>query len=257
MDLGLQGRHAFVAASTSGLGLASAAALAEAGAAVTISGRRVELAQQEAAKIERAWAVELDLGDPTSITAALTAAIDRNGPIDVLVVNGGGPPPGPANELAPGDIEELTRLLVVPHQQMIAEVLPGMRQRGWGRIIALGSSGVQEPIDGLARSNIGRAALAGLLKSLSREVAVDGVTVNMVLPGRIRTDRTAALDASNAQRTGRTPAEVEAASVASIPAGRYGDPAEFGAAVAMLASARASYITGVQLRVDGGAARGF
>lgn len=127
-----------------------------------------------------------------------------------------------------------------------------MRERGWGRILAVGSSGIVAPLPNLALSNVGRAALAGYLKTLAAEVAADGVTVNLLLPGRIETDRTAAVDAANAERTGRTVAEVVQASVASIPSRRYGRPSEFAAAAAFLCSAPASYITGTALRCDGG-----
>ena len=127
-----------------------------------------------------------------------------------------------------------------------------MRRQGWGRILAIGSSGVVAPLPNLALSNLGRAALAGYLKTLAAEVAVDGVTVNMLLPGRIATDRTAALDQAAASRTGRSVSQVREQSQQLIPAGRYGDPAEFGAAAAFLCSAPASYITGTAMRCDGG-----
>jgi 3-oxoacyl-[acyl-carrier protein] reductase len=127
-----------------------------------------------------------------------------------------------------------------------------MRERGWGRILAIGSSGVAAPLAGLALSNMGRAALAGYLKTLAGEVAADGVTVNMLLPGRIATDRVAALDQAVATRQGRTVEEVATAAQAAIPVGRYGTPAEFGAAAAFLCGASASYITGTAVRCDGG-----
>jgi len=134
-------------------------------------------------------------------------------------------------------------------------VLPGMRERGFGRIVAVGSSGVQQPIDRLVASNAARAALAGYLKTLASEVAADGVTVNMVLPGRIATDRTAALDRAAAERTGVTPEQARARSEGAIPMGRYGTPAEFAAVVTFLASTAASYVTGEQIRCDGGVVR--
>lgn len=138
---------------------------------------------------------------------------------------------------------------------MIGAVLPGMRERGWGRILAIGSSGVAAPLPNLAMSNLGRAALAAYLKTLAAEVAADGVTVNMLLPGRVATDRTEALDRAAAERTGRQVEEIRAESLGLIPAGRYGDPAEFGAVAAFLCSAAASYVTGTALRCDGGLVR--
>jgi len=147
--------------------------------------------------------------------------------------------------------------LMVQHHRLVEAALPSMRERGWGRIVAVGSSGVQEPIEMLALSNTGRAALSGYLKTLAAEVAADGVTVNMVLPGRIDTDRVAALDRARAERSGSTPEEVRAASERAIPARRYGRPEEFAAAVVFLASEPASYVTGVRLRCDGGMVRSF
>jgi 3-oxoacyl-[acyl-carrier protein] reductase len=130
-----------------------------------------------------------------------------------------------------------------------------MRGRGFGRIVAIGSSGVQAPIERLVASNAARAALAGYLKTLAAEVAADGVTVNMVLPGRIATDRVGVLDRANAERSGKTEEEVREAAKAAIPAGRYGTPEEFAAVVTFLASAAASYVTGEQIRCDGGLVR--
>jgi 3-oxoacyl-[acyl-carrier protein] reductase len=141
--------------------------------------------------------------------------------------------------------------------ELVAQVLPGMRERGWGRIVAIGSSGVQQPLENLALSNLGRASLAAYLKTLSREVAADGVTVNMVLPGRIDTDRVAALDRGRAEREGTDAANVRAQSEAAIPTRRYGRPEEFGAVVAFLCGAAASYVTGEQIRCDGGLVGSF
>jgi 3-oxoacyl-[acyl-carrier protein] reductase len=252
MHLGLDGKVAFVAASTGGLGWATAAALAAEGCRVAVTGRRGAVAEERAAQLDGAIGVELDLTDPASLEAALATVRDQLGEIDVLVLNSGGPPPGAAAQLDPDDLVAATELLLLPHQRLLRAVVPGMRDRGWGRVLAIGSSGVQQPIAGLALSNAIRAALAGLLKTLASEVAGDDVTVNLLLPGRIATDRVAGLDAAAAERTGVDVTEVEAASRARIPAGRYGDPAEFGAVAAFLCSAPAAYVTGSQVRVDGG-----
>jgi 3-oxoacyl-[acyl-carrier protein] reductase len=255
MDTGLKGRTAVVPGASSGLGLAVARALAAEGAHVVLGGRRGELVRAEAERLPSAVGVEVDLTDPGAAQALVGTAEERFGPVDVLVLNGGGPPPGPAQDFAPEQLTAAVELLVHPHQRLVAAVLPGMRERGFGRIVAIGSTGVQQPIDRLVASNAARAALAGYLKTLAAEVAADGVTVNMVLPGRIDTDRVGVLDRANAERSGSTPEQVRAQSEAAIPAGRYGRPEEFAAVVTFLTSAAASYVTGEQIRCDGGMVR--
>ena len=257
MDTGLKGRTALVPGSSAGIGLAVARALAAEGANVVLAGRRGELVRQEADRLPSAVGVEVDLTADDAPETLVSAAMERFGQVDVLVLNSGGPPPGTATDLTPEQIVAANHMLLVQHQRLVAAVLPGMRQRGWGRVVAVGSSGVQQPLDRLALSNIGRAALAGYLKTLANEVAADGVTVNMVLPGRIDTDRVATIDKGAAERTGSTPEEVRARSEAGIPAGRYGTPDEFAAVVTFLASAPASYVTGEQVRCDGGLVRSY
>lgn len=257
MDLGLAGRHAFVSGSTEGLGLAIARALAAEGVRVTITGRRGDVASDVATSIPGATAIAMDLTDPDSQSSALEEAVCRQGEIEIAVLNGGGPPPGNASEIDSSDLEDAIHLLLTPHQRLVTEVLPGMRARRWGRILAVGSRAVQEPIEGLALSNIARIALAGYLKTLSREVAADGVTVNMLLPGRIHTRRVERLDRAAAERLGITYEQARVRSEATIPAGRYGRPEEFGDVAAFLCSDRAAYVTGAQVRVDGGQAAGF
>jgi 3-oxoacyl-[acyl-carrier protein] reductase len=255
MDTGLKGHTAVVPGASSGLGLAVARALAAEGANVVLGGRRGELVRGEAEKLPSALGVEIDLTDPGATDALVGAAQERFGPVDVLVLNGGGPPPGLAVDFTPEQLADAVALLVQPHQRLVGAVLPGMRERGFGRIVAIGSSGVQAPLERLVASNAARAALAGYLKTLATEVAADGVTVNMVLPGRIATDRTAAIDKATAERTGTTPEEARSRSEATIPAGRYGTPDEFAAVVTFLASTAASYVTGEQVRCDGGLVR--
>lgn len=257
MDTGLRGRTALVPGSSAGIGLAVARALAAEGANVVLAGRRGDLVRTEAARLPSALGVEVDLTDDGAPATLVAAALERFGTVDVLVLNSGGPPPGAAADLTDEQVVAAVHQLLVQHQRTVAAVLPGMRERRWGRVVAVGSSGVQQPIERLALSNIGRAALAGYLKTLAAEVAADGVTVNMVLPGRIDTDRVAALDAAAAQRSGRTPEQVRAGSEAAIPAGRYGTPEEFAAVVTFLASAAASYVTGEQVRCDGGMVRSY
>jgi 3-oxoacyl-[acyl-carrier protein] reductase len=255
MDTGLKGRTAVVPGASSGLGLAVARALSAEGANVVLGGRRGELVRGAAEKLPSAVGVEIDLTDPGATDALVGAAQERFGPVDVLVLNGGGPPPGLAVDFTPEQLADAVALLVQPHQRLVRAVLPGMRERGFGRIVAIGSSGVQAPLERLVASNAARAALAGYLKTLATEVAADGVTVNMVLPGRIATDRTASIDNATAERTGTSPEEARAQSEAAIPAGRYGTPDEFASVVTFLASAAAAYVTGEQIRCDGGLVR--
>lgn len=255
MDLGIAGRTALVCASTSGLGLAVATALAGEGARTVICGRRAELARREAARLPGTHGIGIDLTDPAAPERLVTETVNTLGPVQILVLNSGGPAPGTAGAQTRDTLQAALDLLLLPQQELIRLCLPGMLEAGWGRIIAIGSSGVAEPIAELAQSNTGRAALAAYLKTLAGEVAAQGITVNMLLPGRIATDRVAALDAARAARAGHTVEEERATSQAAIPTGRYGRPEEFGAAAAFLASDRAAYITGTQIRVDGGLIR--
>ena len=255
MDLGITGKVAFVAASTGGLGLAVAQALAAEGTKVAITGRRRERAEHVAASLPGAVAVAADLGTPEGVAAAVEQVEKLLGPIDIAVLNGPGPKPGAAAALGADELASAFDLLVRPHHALVARVLPGMRERRWGRILAVGSSGVTAPLPNLAISNTGRAALAGYLKTLAAEVALDAVTVNLLLPGRIATDRVAELDAAAAKRRGISLDDVQLESRKTIPARRYGQPEEFGAAAAFLCSAAASYVTGVALRCDGGLIR--
>ena len=251
MDLGLTGRRALVLGSTGGLGLAVATALAHEGARVVLCGRRGERARELAAGLPGAagLAVDLTRDGVDGLVADAEAAI---GPLDVVVLNSGGPPPGSAVDLSTDAVRAAVETLLLRQIELVAAVLPGMRSRGWGRILAIGSSGVQAPLPGLVLSNIGRAGLAGYLKTLASEVAADGVTVNMLLPGRFDTDRSTAIDGGRAEREGMSLEEVRDESQRSIPVGRYGDPAEFGAVAAFLCSGPASYLTGEQVRCDGG-----
>ena len=253
MDLGLAGRTAVVCASTSGLGEATARALAAEGARVVVSGRRGERAVEIAAELPEAVGAGVDLTEPDGPETLVARAHDAFGPVDVLVLNSGGPPPSTAATLDTDALTDALLPLLLAQQRLVSLVLPAMRERGWGRILGVGSSGVVAPIPGLALSNVGRAALAGYLKTLAGEVGGDGVTVNLLLPGRIATARTAQVDASAAaEREGISTGDVEARAAAAIPAGRYGTAAEFGAVAAFLCSEAASYVTGTATRCDGG-----
>jgi 3-oxoacyl-[acyl-carrier protein] reductase len=257
MDTGIRGRTALIPGSTSGLGLACARALAQEGVNVVVAGRRAELADRHAAALPSAVGVAVDLNEIEAPRLLHDRAVEAFGAVDILVLNSGGPPPGAASDISAEQLGDALRLLLLQQQRLVEAVLPAMRAQKWGRIVAIGSSGVQQPIERLALSNAGRAALAGYLKTLAGEVAADGVTVNMVLPGRIDTDRVASLDRAAATRMGCSPAEARKRSESSIPAGRYGTPEEFASVVTFLASAAASYVTGEQLRCDGGMVRAF
>jgi 3-oxoacyl-[acyl-carrier protein] reductase len=255
MDLGINGRTAVVLGATSGLGSAIADGLAAEGANVVVVGRDEARVAERAAALPSAVGVAADLTDPDAPSRIASAARDAFGEVDILVLNGGGPPPGTAADLAPEDIDGAVALLVRPHVALVRELLDGMVERGFGRIIAVGSSGVQQPLPNLSLSNIGRSALAGYLKTLASEVAAKGVTVNMVLPGRIDTERVTQLDQAAAKRTGTTVEQARQASEGTIPVGRYGRPAEFAAVAVFLAGEPAGYVTGEQVRCDGGLLR--
>lgn len=253
-------RRAVVGGATSGLGRACAAALLADGLDVVLWSRdRDRLAEtadgMRAAHPDRTvTAVAADAADPGA-AAVVAEAATAAGPIDTVVLNAGGPPPVAAADTDPDQWRLAFQLLALTPIELATRLLPGMRARGFGRVVGVLSSGVREPLPRLAYSNACRSALSAWMKTVAREVAVDGVTVNAVLPGRIDTPRVAALDAAAAERDGRTPAEVAAESRAGIPAGRYGRPEEFAAVVAFLASPAAAYVTGVGIPCDGGMGR--
>ncbi|WP_167139307.1 SDR family oxidoreductase [Diaminobutyricimonas sp. TR449] len=257
MDLGLGGKTALVLGSTSGLGLAVARALSSEGARVALTGRRGDEAERLAAELPGAVGLQCDLTQPDSAERLVKETTQALGEIDILILNAGGPPPGRADELDSPAVRAAIDTLLIRQLEFVSLVLPTMKATGWGRIVGLGSSGVQQPLANLALSNLSRAGLAGYLKTLASEVAVDGVTVNMVLPGRIATDRVASLDRGKAERESLDIATVQERSRATIPAGRYGLPDEFGAVVAFVCSAQASYVTGEQIRCDGGLVSAF
>lgn len=262
MDLGLEGRTALVLGSSRGLGEAIARTLAAERARVIVSGRDAARVEAVALAIRaaggQAGTLVLDLADRASLDAALAnLTAPEAWPIDVLVNNSGGPPPGPVAQASGAQWSRSFEAMAASLFAVTAALLPGMQARGFGRVINLVSSGVAQPIPNLGLSNALRASVVGWAKTLAGEVAKDGVTVNCVLPGRIHTARVDELDAAAASRTGATPDEVAQASRATIPMGRYGDPQEFADVVTFLASARASYVTGSQIRVDGGFIRGI
>ena len=257
MDFGIKGKVALVAASTSGLGLASAQALASEGARVAISGRRGDVAQSQAAQLQGAVGYEMDLAIEGNAAILAKKVASDLGNIEILVLNSGGPKPGPAAKMTRAAFLEAAEYLIFQHIELVNEILPGMLSKKWGRIIGIGSTAIQNPNPDLSLSSIARSSLAAYLKTLSKEVASSGVTVNMVHPGRVDTERVRQLDKFKADRENRPVEEIERESIASIPTNRYGRPEEFGSTVAFLASQQASYITGVQIRVDGGRVEGY
>jgi 3-oxoacyl-[acyl-carrier protein] reductase len=255
MNLGLETRRALVTGASRGLGRAIALALAAEGAAVMAVARNPErlnqLAAEAAAGPGRITAHPGDLSDPAAIHG-LAEALRY---VDVLVLNTGGPPPGTAAEISDAAWTTQFEAMFLSAIRLTRLALPGMRQRGFGRIIAVVSSSVIQPIPNLAISNAIRLALVGWAKTLAAEVASQGITVNCLAPGRIATDRLAELDQGRARREGLTVDEVERQARATIPVGRYGEAAEFASMAAFLASTHASYVTGSVIRVDGGMIR--
>jgi 3-oxoacyl-[acyl-carrier protein] reductase len=261
MDLGLGGKVALVAASSRGLGRAVAEELAAEGARLVMCARG-EAALHEAADAVRATGAEVlalaaDLTEPAEVERVVGEAHARFGRVDVLVTNTGGPPAGPFESHTAEAWHQAVRQNLDSVVNLVRAVLPGMKERRWGRIVNVTSIAVKQPVDNLILSNSVRAAVTGFARTLANEVAPFGVTVNSVLPGYTRTQRVDELAARNAALRGTSPDAERAVWEGQIPMGRLGEPAEFAAAVAFLASERASYITGQNLAVDGGWIRGL
>ena len=261
MDLGLKGKVALVTAGSKGLGKAIALELAREGATVAIASRSEDELQKAAKEIAEATGQQpfvhiADLTVGAEIDQLVAATLAQYGRIDILVNNTGGPPPGYFDDFDDAQWQRAVDLLLLSSVRLIRGVLPGMRERQWGRIINSTSVAVKQPIGPLLLSNAVRTAVIGLAKSLSNEVAAEGITVNNLLPGSIYTDRVIQNNAIGAERTGRTVAEIRRAAEDEIPMKRYGRVEEYAAAAAFLASERASYITGVNLLVDGGVYKG-
>ncbi len=260
MDLGLDGRVALVTAASKGLGRATATRLAAEGARVMVSSRGADQLARTAAEIAEATGAQVescpaDVSDAADLDRLLRETQERLGGVDVLVNNAGGPPPGGFDALDDAAWQAAFELNLLSTVRLFRGVLPHMRARGWGRIVTIASSSIRQPIDDLTLSNTFRVGLLGLAKSVALEVAGDGVLVNTLGPGRIDTDRVAALDAGRADRTGRPVEEVRAQQEAGIPVGRYGTAEEFAKVAAFLASDANSYVTGQHLLVDGGLVR--
>ncbi|GAB1381091.1 SDR family oxidoreductase [Pararhodobacter aggregans] len=253
MDLGIRGKRALVCASSKGLGRGCAEALAEAGCTLVMNARGAEALEATAAAIRERYGVEViavaaDITTEEGRAQVLAAA----GEVDILVTNAGGPPPGTWTDWAREDfIKALDGNMLTPIALMQA-LVPGMMARGWGRVVNITSQAVKAPIGVLGLSNSARTGLTGFVAGTSRQVAKTGVTINNLLPGIHDTDRAVALDTGAAKAAGGSLEEARKAREASIPAGRYGTAAEFGAACAFLCSQHAGFIVGQNLLLDGG-----
>lgn len=256
MDLGIKGKVALVLGGGGGLGSAIALALAAEGTKVAVADIDLEAAQNTVSAIGfkggTAISFKFDLSDLGSIDSRISEIERELGPVDILVNNTGGPPPTPVVGQDIAAWRKYFDSMVLSIIAITDRVLPGMRERHWGRVITSTSSGVVSPIPNLGLSNALRSSLVGWSKTLAREAGKDGITANIILPGRVATARIQFLDEAKAKREGKPLEAVVAESTSSIPLGRYGRPEEYGETVAFLASERASYITGSVVRVDGG-----
>jgi 3-oxoacyl-[acyl-carrier protein] reductase len=257
MDLGLRGKVALVAAASRGLGRAVAEELAAEGASLAMCARGKGALDEASEAIRTANGVDVigiaaDVSRPEDVARLVHATIDRFSRIDILVTNAAGPPSGTFESLGPEKWDEAVRVTLLSTVNLCRAVLPGMRQRRWGRIINITSITVKQPVEGLMLSNSLRAGVTGFARTLANEVATEGITVNNILPGYTRTQRVEDLAKAASEREGISIAEATKKWEAEIPMRRLGEPREFAAVAAFLASERASYITGTSIQVDGG-----
>ncbi|HEX8357444.1 MAG TPA: SDR family oxidoreductase [Segetibacter sp.] len=257
MNLDLTNKTALVCGASQGLGLACATELALLGATIIAVSRSDDKLQSvikllNTAKGQRHSFLAADLSKPNEVKQIVEGFIAKGNEIDILVNNAGGPPSGPMIETNPDEMEKAFRTHVISSHLLAQLVVPGMRNKGFGRIVNIVSTSVKQPINGLGISNLVRAAVANWAKTLANEIGEYGITVNNVLPGFTNTNRLNYLFAKQASDQGITSEEVLEKTIATIPLKRVGEPAEFGATVAFLCSPAAAYINGVNIPVDGG-----
>jgi 3-oxoacyl-[acyl-carrier protein] reductase len=256
MDLNLNGKHALVCGGSEGIGRAVANELALLGADVTVLARRAEALREVAAGLptpqeQRHGWLAADMREPASLRMRIEA-LTAERPVHILINNTGGPPGGPAHTASAGEFEAAFAQHLLANHALVQAIVPGMRLAGWGRIVNVISTSVREPIPNLGVSNTIRGAVASWAKTLSRELAADGITVNNVLPGYTETGRLRQIVADRAQNSGQTEEAVIRTMLATVPAARFAQAAEVAAAIAFLCSPAAAYINGVSLAVDGG-----
>lgn len=262
MDFGVAGRVALVAASSKGLGKAVAEELAAEGVALVLCARGEAALRATADAIAQGYdvpvlAIAADVGKSGEAERVVREGIAKFGKIDILLTNSGGPPAGPFESLSKEAWDNATALVLSSVVAFCQAVVPGMKERRWGRILNVCSIAAKQPVDNLMLSNSIRAAVLGFARTLANEVARVGITVNNLLPGFTRTERMVELSEVTAQKDGITPEQALARYAATVPMGRMGEPREFAALAAFLASERASYITGQSIAVDGGWIRGL
>lgn len=260
MDFGLKGKVAIVAAASSGLGKATAMELAAEGARVAINARNEEQLQNAASEIQSATGTEVlalagDVTNEDDVRRLVSETRNNFGSVDILVANAGGPPAGFFDDFSAQHYREAVELNLISTINLCREAVPHMRERGWGRIVAITSIAAKQPVENLILSNTARAGVLGFMKSLSQQIAADGITVNTLCPGYHLTERLKSLSSSIAKNEGVSVEDVYARWAASTPMKRIGDPKEFAAVIAFLCSERASYLTGAVIQVDGGAYR--
>jgi 3-oxoacyl-[acyl-carrier protein] reductase len=258
MDFGLKGKRAIVMAASRGLGYASALGLAREGCRLVICSRdqaRVEAAAESIRKATGAdvKALEADVSSAAEAKRLVDAAVSAYGGLEIVVHNAGGPPAGETLAMTDEQWQKAFEQNLLSFTRIVGAAVPEMKKAGYGRVLTIASSSIKQPIPNLSLSNALRAGVWGIAKTLSRELAPQGILVNVVAPGRIDTERIAELDAANAQKSGKSVDDVRKASVASIPLGRLGRPEELANLVVFLASEAGSYITGQAITVDGAA----
>jgi 3-oxoacyl-[acyl-carrier protein] reductase len=262
MNLGLNGKVAMIGGGSRGLGLAVARALAGEGAQVSIASRNPDAIKAAGARIQQESGGQVltfaaDLASDTAIAEWHRTTVDRFGPVDLLFTNSGGPPAGRVLDFDDAGWRAAFELLLLSVIRQVRLVVPSMQARGGGAILMSTSSAVKEPIANIALSNVVRASVAALAKTLALELAASKIRVNQLIPGRIGTDRVREIDEINAKKAGISPDEQRQRSVSTIPLGRYGEPDEYGRMAAFLLSDAAAYITGASVQVDGGLVRGL